>query len=85
MVAAIENANLQRPHKKITVEYLAWDMENVLGSRLHSMTVQKTCTYTGSKVSKTCRSWLQGTWITRCVIYSSMFFFHGICKKEQEI
>ena len=33
MVAVVEIANLQRPCKKITVEYLAWFMENTL--KLH--------------------------------------------------
>ena len=45
MVAVVEIANLQRPRKKITVEYLAWFMENILGSRLRGITVWKTCTY----------------------------------------
>ena len=60
MVAVVEIANLQRPRKKITVERLAWLMENILGSRLCGITVWKTCTYAGSKVSYTCRSWLRG-------------------------
>ena len=60
MVAVVEMANLQKTRKKITVEYLAWFMENILGSRLRGITVWKTCTYTGSKVSYTCRSWLPG-------------------------
>ena len=34
MFAVVEIANLQRPRKKITVEYLAWFMENILGSPL---------------------------------------------------
>ena len=34
MVAVVEIANLQSPRKKITVEYLVWFMENILGSRL---------------------------------------------------
>ena len=34
VVAVVEIANLQRPRKKITVEYLAWFMENILGSPL---------------------------------------------------
>ena len=42
VVAVVENANLQIPRKKITVEYLAWFMENILGSRLRSITVWKT-------------------------------------------
>ena len=54
MVAVVEIANLQRPRKKITVEYLAWFMENILGSRLRGITVWKTYTYAGSKVSYTC-------------------------------
>ena len=66
MVAVLEIANLQRPCKNITVEYLAWFMENILGSWLRGITVWKicTCTYTESKVSYTCkvlytcRSWL---------------------------
>ena len=57
MVAVVEIGNLQRPHKKITVEYLAWFMENILGSRLRSSTVWKT-SYVGSLY--TCRSWLRG-------------------------
>ena len=32
MVVVIEIANLQRPRKKIIVEYLAWFMENIQGS-----------------------------------------------------
>ena len=60
MVAVVEIANLQRPRKKITVKYLAWFMKNILGSRLRGVTVLKTCTYTGSKVSYTCKSWLRG-------------------------
>ena len=67
MVAVVEIANMQRPRKKITVEYLAWFMENILGSRLHSITVWKTRTYAGSKVSYTCRSWLPGIRGLRCV------------------
>ena len=58
VVAVVEIANSQRPRKKITVEYLAWFMENILGSRLRGITVWKTCTYAGSKVSYTYRSWL---------------------------
>ena len=58
--AVVEIANLQRPRKKITVEYFAWFMENILGSRLRGITVWKACTYVGSKVSYTCRSWLRG-------------------------
>ena len=58
VVAVVEIANLQRPRKKITVEYLAWFMENILGSRLRGITVWKTCMYVGSKVSYTCRSWI---------------------------
>ena len=42
VVAVVENANLQIPRKKITVEYLAWFMENILGGRLRSITVWKT-------------------------------------------
>ena len=34
VVAVIEIVNLQRPRKKITVEYLAWFMENILSSPL---------------------------------------------------
>ena len=34
VIAVVEIANLQRPRKKITVEYLAWFMENILGSLL---------------------------------------------------
>ena len=50
-----------KDHAKIkTIEYLAWFMENILGSRLRGITVWKTCTYAGSKVSYTCRSWLRG-------------------------
>ena len=60
MVAVVEIANLQRPRKKITVQYLAWFMENILGSRLRAITVWKTCTHAGRKVSYTCRSWLPG-------------------------
>ena len=60
MVAVVEIANLQRPCKKVTVEYLAWFMENILGTRLRGITVWKTCTYAGSKVSYPCRSWLRG-------------------------
>ena len=60
MIAVIEIANLQRPRKKITVEYLARFMENILGSWLRGITVSKTCTYAGSKVSCTYRSWLRG-------------------------
>ena len=41
MVAVVEIANLQRPRKKITVEYLAWFIKNILGSRLHGITVWK--------------------------------------------
>ena len=41
VVAVVEIANLQRPRKKITVEYLAWFMENILGSRLRGITVWK--------------------------------------------
>ena len=67
VVAVVEIANLQRPHKKITVEYLAWFMENILGSRLHGITVWKTSTYVGSKVSYTCRSWLRGISGLRCL------------------
>ena len=70
MFAVVKIANLQRPCKKITVEYLAWFMENILGSRLHGIAVWKTCKYVGSKVSYTCR--YMG--ITRCVIYSSTLF-----------
>ena len=51
---------LKRPRKKITVEYLAWFMENILDSLLRGITVWKTFTYAGSKVSYTCRSWLRG-------------------------
>ena len=40
MVAVVENAELQRPRKKITAElYLAWDMENILGSRSRGIIV----------------------------------------------
>ena len=39
VVAVVEIANFQRPRKKITVEYLAWFMENIQGSRLRSITV----------------------------------------------
>ena len=60
VVSVVEIANLQRPRKKIIVEYLAWFMENILGSRLRGITVWKTCTYAESKVSYTCRSWLRG-------------------------
>ena len=42
VVSVVEIANLQRPHEKITVEYLAWFMENILGSRLCGITVWKT-------------------------------------------
>ena len=42
VVAVVEIENLQRPRKKITVEYLAWFMENILGSQLRSITVWKT-------------------------------------------
>ena len=48
VIAVDEIANLQKILKKITVEYLAWFMENILGSRLCGVTVWKTCTYTGS-------------------------------------
>ena len=58
VVAVVEIAYLQRPRKKLTVEYLAWFMENILGSRLRGITVWKTCTYAGSKVLYTYRSWL---------------------------
>ena len=51
MVAVVEIANLQRPRKNVTVEYLAWFMENILGSRLRVITVWKTCTYAEIKVS----------------------------------
>ena len=34
VVAVVEIANLQRPRKKISVEYLAWFMANILGSPL---------------------------------------------------
>ena len=34
VVAVVEIANLQRPRRKITVEYLAWFIESVLGSQL---------------------------------------------------
>ena len=47
LVAVVEIANLQRPRKKMTVEYLAWFMENILNSRLRGITVWKTCTYAG--------------------------------------
>ena len=60
VVAVVESVNLQRPCKEITVEYLAWFMENILGSRLSGITVWKTCTYAGSKVLYTCRSWHRG-------------------------
>ena len=60
MVAVVEIANLQRPRKKITVEYLTWFIKNIVGSRLRGITVWKTCTYAGSKVSYTGRSWLRG-------------------------
>ena len=83
MVAVVEIANLQRPREKITVEYLAWFIENILGSQLRGITVYKTCTYVGSEVSKTCRSWLRGTRITRCVIYFCYFF--GRMKLKREI
>ena len=39
VVAVVEIANLQRPRKKISVEYLARFMENILGSRLRGITV----------------------------------------------
>ena len=55
MVAVVEIANLQRTRKKITVEYLAWFMENILGSQLRGITVWKTV-----KVSYTSRSWFPG-------------------------
>ena len=60
VVAVDEIANLQKTLKKITVEYLAWFMKNILGSQLCGVTVWKTCTYTGSKVLYTHRSWLRG-------------------------
>ena len=63
VVMVVEIVNLQRPRKKITVEYLAWFMENILGHWLCGITVWKTCTYTERKVSYTCRSWLRGTCI----------------------
>ena len=50
MVAVVEIANLQRPRKKITVEYLAWFMENILGSRLRSITVYHTHVEAGFEV-----------------------------------
>ena len=58
--AVVEIENLQRPRKKITVEYLAWFKENILGSRLRGIIVWKTCTYAGSTVSYTSSSWLRG-------------------------
>ena len=70
----VEIANLQRTRKKITVEYLAWFMENILGSWLCGITVWKTRTHAGSKVSYACRSWLRGICGLRCVIYSSTLF-----------
>ena len=39
VVAVAEIANLQRPRKKVTVEYLAWFMENILGSQLRDITL----------------------------------------------
>ena len=39
VVAVVEIANLQRPCKKIIVEYLAWFIENILGSQLRGITV----------------------------------------------
>ena len=39
VVAVVEIANLQRLRKKIAVEYLAWFVENILGSRLRSINV----------------------------------------------
>ena len=48
VVAVVKTANLQRPRKNITVEYLAWFMENILGSRLRGITVWKTFTYAES-------------------------------------
>ena len=60
MVTVVEIANLQRPRNENNVEYLAWFMENILDSRLRGITVWKTCTYAGGKVSYTCRSWLRG-------------------------
>ena len=55
MVAVVEKTTQEN-----NLEYLAWFMENILGSRLRSITVWKTCTYAGGKVSYTCRSWLRG-------------------------
>ena len=55
VIAVDEIANLQKILKKITVEYLAWFMENILGSRLCGVTVWKTCTYTGSIVHSAAR------------------------------
>ena len=44
-VVAVVNCKLAKTtYKKITVEYLAWFMENILGSRLRGITVWKTCT-----------------------------------------
>ena len=60
VVAVVKIANLQRTSEKITVEYLAWFIRNILGSWLRSITVWKTCIYAASKVSYTCRSWLRG-------------------------
>ena len=39
VVEVIETANLQRPRKKITVEYLACFMENIPGNWLRGVTV----------------------------------------------
>ena len=43
MVAVIENANLQRPQKKITVEYLAWFIKNILGNRYNYDCLENMC------------------------------------------
>ena len=39
VIAVVEIKNLRRPRKKITVEYFALFIENVLGSRLRSITL----------------------------------------------
>ena len=57
MVTVVEIAKTTQENN---VEYLAWFMENILDSRLRGITVWKTCTYAGGKVSYTCRSWLRG-------------------------
>ena len=41
MVTVVENANLQRSCKKISVEYLAWFMENILESQYHNCMFRK--------------------------------------------